>query len=261
MKLGAPPGSDPVKGLALVLHAVAVLRPKAVDVELRDRGSGPRARPRSALLARSLGHRGARDVSRRRRATWRRSTRSIDCLLHRRSPKRSGSSRSKRPRTAAPSWRRAIDGLARGRRGRRQRLHRADDQPLERYVELGGGSTDCRSASTTLRATRSVPRRRRSRALGRGGRCACSRDARGFERLSAARERSTCSRSSISTAHVGDVMARHRWLHCDRIECEPAGADRVTVVLYRPSLDARSGAGQLLRDAMARAAMPPACRR
>ena len=242
-----PRGLYPVKGLAIVLHAVAVLagRPP-LDVELEVAGAGPELERLRRLAERSAS-RSKRDVSTAPSTTCRRSTRASIVCCTRRSRRRSGSSRSKRRRTVAPSSRRASTAWRKPLRTASRGDSIAPTLPLARYVELGGALDGaCRSASTILpRDALREPRRRRSRALGRGGRRRVRGRRANTRRLSAGGERARARAAEFRRPRSRRHGSR-RWLRCRRVDREPAGGDSVTVVLYRPSLDARSGAGQLL---------------
>jgi glycosyltransferase involved in cell wall biosynthesis len=135
IQLGAAARLYPVKGLAIVLHAVATLR-RTLEVELRLVGAGPEL-PRLQSLAERLGigkhvtfHGAVSDMS----EFYAR----IDCLLHVPITEAFGLVAIEAAAYGCPVVAASIDGLpeavAAGITGRLL----APTLPLERYVELGG---------------------------------------------------------------------------------------------------------------------------
>ena len=256
IKLGAAARLYPVKGLAIVLHAVASLRAlrPPLDVELEVAGAGPElAAPRAVGRELGLAERG--DVPRRRhdmRAFYGVSI--VWCT--RRSRRRSGSSRSKRRRTAAPSSPRASTGLAEAVADGVTGDCIAPTLPLARYVELGGALDGLAAVHLRSRADALVePRAVDPERSGRGGR----RRVRGRARLrglSAAASAHVLAQPSFA-AHVRDVMA---------VIDDSSGARSVAAARGSPhdrralSAEPRRAQrrGAVVRDAMARSDV---CRR
>ena len=213
----------------------------SLDVELARRGRGPGARaPRS--LAASLGS--------RRQVTFHGAVSDmpafysgIDCLLHTPITEAFGLVAIEAAAHGCPVVAARVDGLAEavadGVTGRTV----APTLALTRYVELGGALEGCRSASTIPPPTRCASRApsipsswpRRSPPL--------FEDARATRRGARARAR-TCSRSRISPPTFATSWQSS--MASSAALTGRARRRRMTVVLYRPSLDARSGAGQLL---------------
>ncbi len=197
IKLGAAARLYPVKGLAIVLHAVAALRGlrPPLDVELEVAGAGPEL-GRLVELAERLGlrskvtfHGAVNDMP----AFYA----SVDCLLHTPITEAFGLVAIEAAAHGCPVVAARVDGLAEAVAGGVTGRLVAPTLPLTRYVELGGsleGLPQCiydPAADALRRAAR-----RRSRALGRGGRRRVRGRARVRGRSARPRAR-TCSRSRV----------------------------------------------------------------
>jgi glycosyltransferase involved in cell wall biosynthesis len=206
IKLGAVARLYPVKGLAIVLHAVAWLRRlhPSLDVELHVAGAGPEL-PRLRSLADGLGlagrvtfHGAVSDMS----AFYA----DIDCLLHTPITEAFGLVAIEAAAHGCPVLTAHVDGLpeavAVGISGRTIEPTLA----LARYVELGGGLEGLPQCvydpgADALAEPRVVDPERLAAAV-----AALFDDARGFEALSARASAHVLAQPSF-TAHVRDVMA------------------------------------------------------
>ena len=207
IKLGAAARLYPVKGLAIVLHAVASLRAQrpSLDVELHVAGAGPElAAP--ARVGRRLGIAGPRDVSWRRRrhgSVLRRYRLSVAHADHGSvRPRRDRGGGARLPRRRGPCRR-----VGRGGCGRRQRPHDpADVAAVALRRARRRGSRACRSASTT-------PRPMRSSSLAPSIPSVWPRKSPPYSRTHAASRRCSAAASAhvlaqpSFAAHVRDVLA------------------------------------------------------
>ena len=203
IKLGAAARLYPVKGLAIVLHAVAALR-RSLDVELEVAGAGPE-RGRLVRLAERLGLRNkvrflgaVNDMP----AFYA----SVDCLLHTPITEAFGLVAIEAAAHGCLVIAAGVDGLAEAvADGVTGRLV-APTLPLARYVELGGaldGLPRCvyDPSADALREPRAVDPE-----LLAAGVAAVFADARAFEANSAAASAHVLAQPGF-TAHVRDVMA------------------------------------------------------
>jgi glycosyltransferase involved in cell wall biosynthesis len=202
IKLGAAARLYPVKGLAIVLHAVALLR-RSLDVELHVAGAGPEL-PRLRALADSLGvrervtfHGAVGDMT----AFYSR----IDCLLHAPITEAFGLVAIEAAVHGCPVVTARVDGLveavSEGVTGRTVE----PTLSLASYVELGGrleGLPQCvyDPAADALAAPRAVDPGRLAAEV-----AAVFRDARAFESLSATASAHVLAQPSFA-AHVREVM-------------------------------------------------------
>jgi glycosyltransferase involved in cell wall biosynthesis len=205
IKLGAVARLYPVKGLALVLHAVARLRElrSSLDVELDVAGAGPELE-RLRSLAAALGltervtFRGAlSDMA----AFYDR----IDCLLHTPITEAFGLVAIEAAAHGCPVLTAHVDGLAEAVAVGVTGQTIEPTLPLDRYVELGGaleGLPQCvyDPAADALAEPRAVDPERLAAAV-----VALFDDARGFEALSASASAYVLAQPDF-TAHVRDVM-------------------------------------------------------
>ncbi len=203
IRLGAAARLYPVKGLAIVLHAVALLR-RTLEVELQLVGAGPEL-PRLRSLAERLGiapqvtfHGATDDMA----AFYNR----IDCLLHVPITEAFGLVAIEAAAYGCPVVAASVDGLpeavAEGVTGRLI----APTLPLERYVELGGaldGLPRCVYAPATdaLEEPRAVAPEDLA-----AGVAAVFRDESSFEACSAAASAHVLAQPNFG-AHVRDVLA------------------------------------------------------
>jgi glycosyltransferase involved in cell wall biosynthesis len=205
IKLGAVARLYPVKGLAIVLHAVAQLRAShpLLDVELHVAGAGPEL-ARLRALTDDLGLEG--------RVTFRGAVGNmgafyaeIDCLLHTPITEAFGLVAIEAAARGCPVLTAHVDGLPEavsvGVSGRTIE----PTLSLERYVELGGareGLPQCvyDPAADVLVEPRAVDPERLAAAV-----AALFDDARGFEELSARASAHVLAQPDFA-AHVRDVM-------------------------------------------------------
>jgi len=203
IKLGAAARLYPVKGLAIVLHAVAKLR-RSLDVELEVVGAGPELECLTALAER-LGlqskvtfHGAVNDMP----AFYS----SVDCLLHTPITEAFGLVAIEAAAHGCPVIAAGVDGLAEAvADGVTGRLV-APTLPLARYVELGGsleGMPQCiyDPAADALREPRAVDPE-----LLAEGVAAVFANPREYEAGSAAASAHVLAQPSFSD-HVRDVMA------------------------------------------------------
>jgi glycosyltransferase involved in cell wall biosynthesis len=206
IKLGAIARLYPVKGLAVVLHAVAELRAlrPSLDVELDVAGAGPEL-ARLQSLAATLGL--------AERVTFRGAVgdmaafyAGIDCLLHTPITEAFGLVAIEAAAHGCPVVTAHVDGLveavADGVTGRTI----APTLSLDRYIELGGGLEGLPQcvydpAADALAEPRAVDPERLAAAV-----AALFDDARGFEALSASASAHVLAQPDFAT-HVRDVMA------------------------------------------------------
>lgn len=203
LKLGAAARLYPVKGLALVLHAVAKLR-RTLDVELEVAGAGPELK-RLTQLAERLG---LRD-----KVTWHGAVndmpaffRSIDLLLHTPITEAFGLVALEAPAHGCPVVAAGVDGLAEAVADGVSGKLIAPTLSLARYVELGGaleGMPQCiyDPATDALAEPRAVDPERLAAEV-----AAFFADARGYEARSAAASAHVLAGPSFAS-HVRDVMA------------------------------------------------------
>jgi glycosyltransferase involved in cell wall biosynthesis len=203
IQLGAAARLYPVKGLAIVLHAVAALR-RTLEVELQLAGAGPEL-PRLRSLAERLGidehvtfHGAVADMA----GFYAR----IDCLLHVPITEAFGLVAIEAAAHGCPVVAASIDGLpeavAQGVTGRLI----VPTLPVERYVDLGGaldGLPQCvyDPVADALDEPRAVEPELLAAEV-----AAVFRDAQNFEVGSSAASTHVLAQPSF-TAHVGDVMA------------------------------------------------------
>jgi glycosyltransferase involved in cell wall biosynthesis len=203
IKLGAAARLYPVKGLAVVLHAVAKLR-RALDVELEVAGAGPEL-ARLRHVAERLGlsdkvtfHGAVDDMP----AFYAR----VDCLLHTPITEAFGLVALEAAAHGCPVVAAGVDGLAEavvdGVTGRLI----APTLDLDRYVELGGaleGLPQCvyDPAADALHEPRAVDPERLAAEV-----AAVFEDARAYEARSAAASAHVLAAPGFA-AHVRDVVA------------------------------------------------------
>jgi len=206
IKLGAAARLYPVKGLALVLHAVAALRARRppLDVELEIAGAGPEL-PRLQSLAERLGL--------RERVTFRGAVAdmaafysSIDCLLHTPITEAFGLVAIEAAAHGCPVIAAGVDGLAEAVADGVTGHLLAPTLPLARYVELGGsqqGLPQCiyDPAADALREPRAVDPELLAERV-----AAVFEDASGYELRSATASEHVLAQPSFA-AHARDVMA------------------------------------------------------
>lgn len=203
--LGAVARLYPVKGLALVLHAVARLRAlrPSLDVELAVAGAGPEL-ARLKALAERLGVAG-RVAFRGAVGDMGAFYDGIDCLLHTPITEAFGLVAIEAAAHGCPVLTAHVDGLpeavADGVTGRTIE----PTLTLERYVELGGGLEGLPPcvydpSADALAEPRAVDPDRLAAAV-----AALFDDARGFETLSASASAHVLAQPDF-TAHVRDVM-------------------------------------------------------
>ncbi len=203
IKLGAAARLYPVKGLAIVLHAVAALR-RSLDVELEVAGAGPELE-RLVHLAQRLGV--------RNKVTFRGAVNdmpafysSVDCLVHTPITEAFGLVAIEAAAHGCPVIAASVDGLAEAvTDGVTGRLI-APTLPLRRYVELGGaldGLPRCiyDPAADALREPRAVDPEHVTAVV-----AAVFADASTFEADSAAASAHVLAQPAFAD-HVGDVMA------------------------------------------------------
>ncbi len=206
IKLGAAARLYPVKGLAIVLHAVASLRAQrpSLDAELHVAGAGPEL-PRLRALADSLGLQG--------RVTFHGAVGDmkafydgIDCLLHTPITEAFGLVAIEAAARGCPVVAARVDGLAEAVADGVSGRTIPPTLPLSRYVELGGrleGLPQCvydPTADALIEPRAVDPERLAAEVAG------VFADARGFEALSAAASAHVLAQPSF-TAHVRDVLA------------------------------------------------------
>jgi glycosyltransferase involved in cell wall biosynthesis len=206
IKLGAAARLYPVKGLAIVLHAVARLRAMSppLDVELEVVGAGPELAPLKSLaeslrLAGKVTFRGAVNDMPAFYA-------GVDCLLHTPITEAFGLVALEAAAHGCPVVAAGVDGLSEavvdGVTGRLI----APTLPLNRYVELGGaleGLPQCvyDPAADALREPRAVDPELLAAEV-----AALFEDARAYEARSASASAHVLAGPSFA-AHVRDVMA------------------------------------------------------
>jgi glycosyltransferase involved in cell wall biosynthesis len=136
IRLGVAARLYPVKGVALILHAVQLLGRQGVDVELRIAGSGPEREPLEGL-ARGLGidSRVSFLGSVRDMQTF---YRDVDCLLHAPLTEAFGLVAIEAAALGCPVIAAAIDGLPEAVADGVSGYTVAPTLPLEEYEELGG---------------------------------------------------------------------------------------------------------------------------
>jgi len=205
VKLGAAARLYPVKGLALVLHAVAALRaPRALDVELHVAGAGPEL-PRLRALAGTLGiaervtfHGAVNDM----RAFYA----DIDCLVHVPITEAFGLVAIEAAAHGCPVLAADVDGLREALADGAAGALLEPTLPLKRYVELGGALDGLPPhvydpSADALREPRAVDPELLAAKVAE-----LFADARGFEMRSAAASARALAQPSFA-AHVRDVMA------------------------------------------------------
>jgi glycosyltransferase involved in cell wall biosynthesis len=203
IKLGVAARLYPVKGVALVLHAVAALR-SSLDVMLEVAGAGPE-RPRLASLAEQLGIReqvtflGAVDDM---VAFYS----SIDCLVHTPITEAFGLVAVEAAANGCPVVAAGIDGLAEAVADGVTGHLLAPTLSLARYVELGGALEGLPRyvydpARDALREPRAVDPEQLATQV-----AAVFADERGYEARSAAASAHVLAQPNFA-AHVRDVMA------------------------------------------------------
>ena len=203
IKLGAAARLYPVKGLAVVLHAVAKLR-GALDVELEVAGAGPEL-ARLAKLAERL-RVGDKVTFRGAVADMPAFYARVDCLLHVPITEAFGLVALEAAAHGCPVVAAGVDGLAEAvGDGVTGRLI-APTLDLNRYVELGGaleGLPQCvyDPAADALHEPRAVDPERLAAEV-----AAVFEDARAYEALSAGASAHVLAGPSFA-AHVRDVMA------------------------------------------------------
>jgi glycosyltransferase involved in cell wall biosynthesis len=203
IKLGAAARLYPVKGLAIVLHAVAKLR-RTLDVELEVAGAGPELE-RLTALAERLGLRG--------KVTFHGAVndmpafyRSVDLLLHTPITEAFGLVALEAPAHGCPVVAAGVDGLAEAvADGVTGRLI-APTLSLERYIELGGALDSLPQcvydpAADALREPRAVDPDLLAAEV-----AAVFEDARAYEARSHAASAAVLAGPSFAS-HVRDVMA------------------------------------------------------
>jgi glycosyltransferase involved in cell wall biosynthesis len=136
IRLGVAARLYPVKGVALVLHAVQVLVGQAVDVELRIAGAGPE-RERLEGLATTLGI-GARVSFLGSLRDMQAFYREVDCLVHPPLTEAFGLVAIEAAALGCPVIAAAIDGLPEAVADGVTGYTVAPTLPLEDYVRLGG---------------------------------------------------------------------------------------------------------------------------
>lgn len=202
IKLGAAARLYPVKGLAIVLHAVAKLR-RTLDVELEVAGEGPELERLTALAVR---------LGLQNKVTFRGAVNdmpafysSVDCLLHTPITEAFGLVAIEAAAHGCPVVAAGVDGLAEAvADGVTGRLV-APALPLARYVELGGsleGMPQCiyDPAADALREPRAVDPELLAEEV-----AAIFADPRAYEAGSAAASAHVLAQPSFSD-HVRDVM-------------------------------------------------------
>ena len=157
VRLGVAARLYPVKGVALVLHAVQLLGRHGVDVELRIAGSGPEREPLEGL-ARALGI-GSRVFFLGSVRDMQTFYRDVDCLVHAPLTEAFGLVAIEAAALGCPVIAAAIDGLPEAVADGVSGYTVAPTLPLEDYEGLGARATGCRRSSTIPRATRSSRRR------------------------------------------------------------------------------------------------------
>jgi glycosyltransferase involved in cell wall biosynthesis len=206
IKLGAVARLYPVKGLAIVVHAVALLRGfrPSLDVELHVAGAGPEL-PRLRSLADGLGLTG--------RVTFHGAVSDmgafyagIDCLLHTPITEAFGLAAIEAAAHGCPVVTAHVDGLAEAVAVGVSGSTIKPTLSLERYVELGGrleGLPQCvyDPAADALAAPRAVDPELLAAAV-----AALFDDARGFETLSERASAHVLAQPNFA-AHVRDVLA------------------------------------------------------
>jgi glycosyltransferase involved in cell wall biosynthesis len=202
--LGVAARLYPVKGVAIVLHAVAALARRGLDVQLQVAGAGPEL-ARLTSLAQRLGI-GARVTFRGALADMPAFYAGIDCLLHAPLTEAFGLVALEAAAHGCPVVAAGVDGLAEAvAPGVSGRLI-APTLAIERYAELGGareGLPQCiyDPRADALAAPRAVDPEMLATEV-----AALFADARGYEALSAAASAHVLARPSFAT-HVRDVLA------------------------------------------------------
>jgi glycosyltransferase involved in cell wall biosynthesis len=203
IKLGVAARLYPVKGVALVLHAVAALR-SALDVVLEIAGAGPE-RPRLAALAEQLNI--------RERVTFHGAVddmvafySSIDCLVHTPITEAFGLVAVEAAANGCPVVAAGIDGLAEAVADGVTGHLLAPTLSVARYVELGGALEGLPRyvydpAADALREPRAVDPEHLAAQV-----AAVFADERGYETRSAAASGHVLAQPNFA-AHVRDVMA------------------------------------------------------
>lgn len=205
IKLGVAARLYPVKGVALVLRAVAALRGyRALDVELHVAGAGPEL-PRLRALAETLDiagrvtfHGAVNDM----RAFYAQ----IDCLLHVPITEAFGLVAIEAAAHGCAVVAADVDGLREALAGGAAGRLLAPTLPLTRYVQLGGALDGLPPqiydpGADALREPRAVDPELLAAAVAE-----LFRDARGFETRSATASAHALAQPSFA-AHVRDVMA------------------------------------------------------
>jgi glycosyltransferase involved in cell wall biosynthesis len=203
IKLGVAARLYPVKGVALVLHAVVALR-SSLDVVLEVAGAGPE-RPRLAALAERLGL--------RERVTFHGAVddmvgfyAGIDCLVHTPITEAFGLVAVEAAANGCPVVAAGVDGLAEAVADGVTGQLLAPTLSLTRYVELGGALEGMPRyvydpASNSLREPRAVDPDELAAQV-----AALFADERAFEARSAAGSAHVLAQPDFA-AHVRDVMA------------------------------------------------------
>ena len=204
IKLGAAARLYPVKGVAVVLRAVAALRARTLDVELHVAGAGPEL-PRLRALADALHiaehvtfHGAVNDM----RAFYG----GIDCLLHVPITEAFGLVAIEAAAHGCAVVAADVDGLREALAGGAAGRLLAPTLPLPRYVALGGALDGLPPqvydpAADALREPCAVDPELLAAAVAE-----LFDDARGFETRSAAASADALAQPSFA-AHVRDVMA------------------------------------------------------
>lgn len=203
IRLGAAARLFPVKGLPIVLHAVAALAGK-LDVELQVAGAGPEL-PRLEALAERLRI--------RNRVTFRGAVNDmasfyadVDCLLHVPLTEAFGLVAIEAAAHGCVVLAAQVDGLGEALAGGAAGILLEPSLPLARYVELGGAREGIPPlvydpAADTLREPRAVDPEQLAAEV-----AAVFADAGAFESRSAAASAHALAQPEFA-AHVRDVMA------------------------------------------------------
>jgi len=204
IKLGVAARLYPVKGIAIVLHAVALLLARSLDVELEVAGAGPEL-PRLEALAETLG------IGRRVRFVGAVSDMAafyarIDCLLHTPITEAFGLVAVEAAAYGCPVVAAGVDGLPEAVAAGVSGWCIAPTLPIARYVELGGGSEGLPQCIYDPGADALAEPRAVDPELLAAQVASVFRDARSYEALSATASAEMLARPGFA-AHVRDVMA------------------------------------------------------
>jgi glycosyltransferase involved in cell wall biosynthesis len=204
IRLGAAARLYPVKGLALIVHAVAQLRAGSLDVELDVAGAGPEL-ARLKALAETLGvgervrfHGAVGDMT----AFYA----GIDCLLHAPITEAFGLVALEAAAHGCPVVAAGVDGLVEAVGTHAGGRTLAPTLSLVRYVELGGALTGLPQCVYDPKADALTEPRAVDPALLAAEVAEVFRDARTFEARSAAASTDALARPGFA-AHVRDVLA------------------------------------------------------